>query len=1120
VANWRYLHFFDKNGKNYNFDYDAAQDMWTGTIYLPQVSTLLFEVGQLFVLQEFMDASTGTRAFGYPHGQGAGSIGSTATPGTGGCGWLAQWETNDPREIFLFTFNREYVSGIQSALVREPDGPPLQVYDEIEYVLDSDPNEVMATDGLITTSLITSAALQIDFAISSKDENTYKRTLIIRDTCTNTIVAELVVVGETIGEDERLLTMTQNLGYSVLANDSLVFRDTDVNELLPNWLEVNTKRKEMMLEGQNIYTFIGSYKGLVNAIKFFGYDNLQIKEFWKNVDPTSPNFGKYLQSNPISAFDPTVVNFNGDTITLPNKKYRKTSMFSLIYRINQIKPGEFDIDDLPLTEETSDFTIEEVLIKLFGLKRKLEKEFLPLNAHIKDITGEADFFGLNELTNTISRNDKGVIVAGIDADFRSVPGECIYLQDLRDIRQLIDQSCTNSYAVPGYVNVGYFVNVDCSVDQNLVLGPYSTGETIPPPPIGPDPFGVLGAPVDGNGFTIAQLSDFYLAYFSQYAPNINTLEHIPGRSSNRLPDRPGIPVGAPVVLENTSFGQLTWDDINSNWNELSGGGVYYNIDFEPVDPQPGDIFSLIDPVTGTGATYTAALGDTALTVRNSIFSQILALKTGFVQPWFIWDITAQSTTSGPVIRFYGETPNRLIASVVKANQASPAQFREEQLPGPNLYTWDSILRGNFQEIEWTVFKDETPESPEFFYTIRGPLVDLETLPLVLPYIGLYSVEIKLFDLYNNISSKVKPDFICVEPKEVEYSGWYQSRKLDYTWSSEGQYKWKDYGAFWDLPIEPAVTWEEETPSLYESLDMVNAILNNFGVGATPDFTLMNFQNSGAVSFSGPYYWDNLDKGDWNDTYHFWWDMTCLSGDTPAFFQFAEVVPNTYLQIIDVNGNVGRHFFGLNPLTLREAVTQLNLSTEPIISKYIYNLVLNVTEQQIYVQAVARYTGRYGDFQDVDMVDVNGDRICASPFTGVVTGSFGVGGYVNPGYIQAGYFVPGIPSTGTGCESIIFRQGQHKSCNPTWNTVKFINDGKVLPRMTWAMFVYDKCQIAGKDRPKWRIRNIADPQGNDIYFESKYLTYLFKDLGQYEIALELTDSNGNRYSKSRNILVIV
>ena len=1078
MSRWRYLHFFDKNGKNYNFDYDAGQDMWTGTVYLPEVSTLLFEVGQLFILQEFINAATGTRVFGYPHSP----EGSNTTPGTGGCGWLAQWQTTDPTEIFLFTFNRNYVSGIQSALVREPDGPPLEVFDEIEYVLDSDAGDILSTDGLVTTSLVTSAALQVDFAISSKDETTYKRTLIIRDTCTNTIVAELVIVGETIGEDERLRVMTENLGYSVLSNDSLVFRDTDVNELLPDWLKVNTKRKEMMLEGHNIYTFIGSYKGLVNAIKFFGYDNLQIKEFWKNVDATSPNYGKYIQSNPISAFDPALVNWNGDKITLPNKKYRKTSMFSLIYKINRIREGEYDIDDLPLTEETSDFTLEEVLIKLFGLKRKLEKEFLPLNAHIKDILGEADFFGLNELTNTISRNDTATIVAGMDVDFRSIPGECIQIQDLRNIQQLIEKST----GFPG---------------QNMAIGPYTTGSVPPLPPIGPDPFGVLGDIIDGGDFTVGQLADFYLAYFSQFAPNINTLEYIPGRSSNRLPDQPGIPVGAPVVLENTSFGQVTWDDIDSTWAALSGGGVYYNIDFEPVAPQAGDVFTLTDPATGTGAIYTAVLGDTAITVRNAIFSQVQSLRTSFVSPWFTWNISTESTLSGPVIRINGETPNRLIANVSKANNTSTAQFREEVLPGSILYTWDSIFRGNFQEIEWTVYKEATTESPEFYYTIRGPLTDLDVLPIVLPYIGNYSVEIKLFDLYNNISSKVKRDYICVEPKEVEFSGWYQARKLDYTWSSEGNYKWKDYGSFWDLPIEPSVTWEEETPSLYESLDIVNAILNNFGVGATPDFSLMNFQDSGAVSFSGPYYWDNLDKGDWDDTYHLWWDMTCLSGDTPAFFQFAEVVPNTYLQIVDANGQVGRHFFGLSPLTLRQAVNELNLSREPIISKYIYNLVLNAVDQQIYIQAVARYTGRYGDFQDVDIVDVNGNRICAGQFTGN-TGS------------------TGGTSTGTGCDSIIFRQGQHISCNPTWNTAKFINDGKVLPRMTWAMFVYDKCQIAGKGKAKWRIRNTSDPNAGDIYFESKYLTYLFKDLGRYEIALELEDSNGNKYSKSRNMLVIV
>jgi hypothetical protein len=70
-----------------------------------------------------------------------------------------------------------------------------------------------------------------------------------------------------------------------------------------------------------------------------------------------------------------------------------------------------------------------------------------------------------------------------------------------------------------------------------------------------------------------------------------------------------------------------------------------------------------------------------------------------------------------------------------------------------------------------------------------------------------------------------------------------------------------------------------------------------------------------------------------------------------------------------------------------------------------------------------------------------------------------------------------------------------------------------------MFVYDKCKINGKDKPKWIIKNTSDSSMPDIYFESKYLTYLFQKPGRYEIGLELTDSNGNKYKKERNILII-
>ena len=1068
IKNWENLYFFDKNGKYYNFDYDSSQDKWTGNIFLPQVSVNLFEVVQIFVLEKFIDKNTNAFKFGFPHERNLNFSGSTS----GNNGWEIEWLEDDPTVFLLFQFDFNFSTGVQSSLVLEDDGPTIQKYDKIDVTLDFDPSQTIVENGFISTDVIKSEALQINLAINSPRENTYKRTLIIRDKSTNTIVAEITVYGETVEEDERLRTLTQNFGYNILESDSTIFKNTNIKEVLPDFLEVNLKRKEIMLEGHNIYPFIGSYKGLINAIKFFGYTDLEIREFWKNVNKSSPNYGKYIQSNPISIFDPTV-ELNDRKITLPNKNFRKTSLFRLIYKINKIKPDSFNQDDVPLTEEVFDYTIEEILIKLFGLKRKLEKEFLPLSAKIKDITGEADYFNILNLTNTISRNDRNTIVAGIDADFKVIPNGCVLLEDLRDINQLLFQ---NTDAIP----------------KNLVLGPYPTGNEIPNPPIGPDPNGVLGKPEDGDNYTVSELADYYLAYFSRFAPNINTLEYITGRSSNRLPDKPGIPVGAPIVLENTSFGNIIWDNIDSTWDQLSNANRYYTFDFEPVNPSPGDVYILEDPVSETSVTYTAQPLDNNLIVRDQLLSQLLSLRSSLVDPWVFYDISGQLTVTGPVIRIFGDNVSRLNTSVIKSSVLSNAEFKKEQQLDAKLYTWDGLYRSNFDEIEWTIYK-EASETPEFYYTVRGSIDDYNRLPIVLPYIGNYTVEIKLFDLYNNISSKVKLDEICVESREVEYSGWYQARDFKYTWQSEAKHIWENYGAFWDLPISPEVTWEEETPALYDSLDRVNAILNNFGLGATPDFQILNFQNNGKLSFKGPYYWNNLTEGGWNDTYHLWWDMTLTSGDTPAFFEFNKVVPNSYLRIESKDGEIGEHYFDVSTLTLADAKRQLNASLDPVISKYVYNLVLNSQLREVYIQAVSKYFGLNGDFIDVDMVDVNGNRICNFDATG--------------------------GDVFTGCESIINRKGNSVTCNPTWDSVNFINDGKVLPKMTWIMFTYDKCKIHGKDLPKWRIRNTTDPTFADIYFESKYLTYLFKKPGKYQIQLELTDSNGNKYKKEKNILVI-
>ena len=178
TQNWKHLFFFDKHGKNYNMTYDSSADKWTGDIFISQVSIDLFEVAQIFILQKMRNPTTNTFEFGYPHEY---TDGTTADPtGQGGCGWDVGWETNQPNEIFIFEFDENFISGTQSALVQEPDGPPLIKKDQIEVPLDFDQNQKVDAEGFIITDDIRSIALQINLAFSAGTENTFKRKLVIR----------------------------------------------------------------------------------------------------------------------------------------------------------------------------------------------------------------------------------------------------------------------------------------------------------------------------------------------------------------------------------------------------------------------------------------------------------------------------------------------------------------------------------------------------------------------------------------------------------------------------------------------------------------------------------------------------------------------------------------------------------------------------------------------------------------------------------------------------------------------------------------------------------------------------------------------------------------------------
>ena len=395
------LQFFDNNGYNLNFDWNEKHSWWEGNIYLPKVSVGLYANTTIYVLEE-----VGGHLY-FPMG-----------PGKITFAWDRLNKFVD--EFFMFNFDETYIIKETSALIYTPnDGPDgntliINRFDEYEIPLNNS-NDLRALP------------IHIAFMAHEKyDATTYNRTLIM--SYNGQIIAKIKFYAETVEEDERLKIWNANLGYNITPEDTMIFYKSDIKEYRPDYMLLNEKRKELMMEGSQIYPYIGSYKAIINAIKFFGYDNLYIIEYWRNVNPSDENFGKIYHSSKYSLTKRETLRVGARNIVLPNKDYKKINALALVYTIN--KPtGEVDEWELPIMKENFTYTIEEALIKLFALRKKLNKEFMPGSSRIIDIIGEGNYFGIQAITKIHDSSTIEITKSHINVSFELNPSKHIYITD-------------------------------------------------------------------------------------------------------------------------------------------------------------------------------------------------------------------------------------------------------------------------------------------------------------------------------------------------------------------------------------------------------------------------------------------------------------------------------------------------------------------------------------------------------------------------------------------------------------------------------------------------------------------------------------------------------------------
>ena len=414
------LQFFDYNGYNLNFEWvveSNSKDIghWEGTIYLPKVSVGLYANTSIYILEKIGDS------FYFPQGNRKIEF---------------YWDKVNKfvDEFFLFNFDESYVLKDTSSLKYIPnDGPDCETL----IVNTFDRYEINLESANVSKAL----PIHIGFMADEKfDATTYNRTLIM--SYNDNIIAKIKLYAETIEEDERLKIWNDNLGYNITPEDTIIFDKSDLNEFKPNYKLLNEKRKELMLEGSNIYPYIGSYKAIINAIKFFGYENLNIIEYWKNVNPNDENFGKIYHSSKYSLKHKETLRIGAHNIILPNKDYKKINSIALVYSINQ-PTGEIDEWELPIVKEKFTYTIEEALIKLFALKKKLNKEFMPGSSRIVDIIGEGSYFGIQSIRKIYDTQDILIGENDFRPNFEIENSNYIHITDTRYVEEYILQK--NNY---------------------------------------------------------------------------------------------------------------------------------------------------------------------------------------------------------------------------------------------------------------------------------------------------------------------------------------------------------------------------------------------------------------------------------------------------------------------------------------------------------------------------------------------------------------------------------------------------------------------------------------------------------------------------------------------------
>lgn len=308
--------------------------------------------------------------------------------------------------------------------------------------------------------------LSLTVAFTSENEGCYQNFIGMylqqKDTENSFFIGVIVIKTEVEGEDERYRALLGNFGIPDPKDYANIFSDQEYDEEGTDYRIVNEKSKELMLTYDQIFPYTGTYKALLNAIKFLGYSDIIFKEWYHIKDNNDNQTDVAIQRMDIEnrKYLKDMLNQYGVSIEDFNN-YSKMNKLTMVYHLNCIKENEFakpcdvykiipitkDTDKTnipngfrlnsdqtafisiepiqaytntynqrngkdvfqfayePVTEKIFKYTNSEVISKLWAVCKWLDKYILGVNSYIQDITGEGIIFSTFKTRGYVTQHE-------------------------------------------------------------------------------------------------------------------------------------------------------------------------------------------------------------------------------------------------------------------------------------------------------------------------------------------------------------------------------------------------------------------------------------------------------------------------------------------------------------------------------------------------------------------------------------------------------------------------------------------------------------------------------------------------------------------------------------------